>query len=162
MEDFELFFLGVKETIYQPETIDSDITGIERRILRGTDKHSLLNKGKDTQGLGNVISTWWLMLDRKSTINVIINKEIENDICNIHGHFVRVHCNAGTRIIRTEATLTGFGTVWFENRCITNILFMPKAKNNDHLIYDREERNQFIMVMTDKEVLFKKSLNGLY
>ena len=48
MEVFELFSLRVEEPISASENIDADITGIERHILGGTDKHSLLNQGNDT------------------------------------------------------------------------------------------------------------------
>ena len=37
------------QKINEPETIGTDITGTERRILGGTDIHSLLNKGNKTQ-----------------------------------------------------------------------------------------------------------------
>ena len=70
----ELFSLGVEEKINKPETIDDDITGIERRILGGTDEHSLMNKGYKTQGSGKLVSLWWLLLDIQSTVNVIMNK----------------------------------------------------------------------------------------
>ena len=73
-----------------------------------------------------------------------------------------VQCNAGTRIIRAEDTLPGFGTVWFDNRCITNILSLLKAKNKYHVMYDSAEVNQFNMVIPNKEVLLNESHNGLY
>ena len=129
MEGFELFSPGVEEKNSEPETIDADITGIERRILRGTGGHSLLNKGNYSQGPRKALSLWWLLLDSQSTMDVIMNKEIFKDIRDVCGRFVRVHCNAVTRIIRTEATLPVFGTVCFDNRCITNIISLSKAKN---------------------------------
>ena len=39
VDDFELSSLGVKELIIAPENLDTDINGIERRILGVTDKH---------------------------------------------------------------------------------------------------------------------------
>ena len=42
VEAFEMFLLVVKESISKSETIDSDITGIERLILGGNDKHLIL------------------------------------------------------------------------------------------------------------------------
>ena len=55
-------------------------------------------------------------------MNVVMNKELMKDIRNANGRFIRVHCNAGTRIIKTEATLPVFVTMWLEYRCIANIL----------------------------------------
>ena len=46
------------------------------------------------------------------------------EIRNACGRFVCVHCNVATRLIRTEATLPAFGTLWFDDRYIMNILFL--------------------------------------
>ena len=69
-----MFLLGAEETINKPETIDAEITGIERHILGGNDKHLLLTKGNDTQGSGKAVSPWWLILYSQSTVNVIMNR----------------------------------------------------------------------------------------
>ena len=110
VEVFELFSLGVKEKINKPETIDADITGIERRILGGIDEHSFLNKGNETQVSGKVVRLWWMMLDIQSTVNVVINKELEKDIRDARGRFARFHCNAGTRIVSIEANPPPLGS----------------------------------------------------
>ena len=44
-----MFLLGVKEIFNKPETIDADITRIERRIFGGTDKDSFVNKRNNTK-----------------------------------------------------------------------------------------------------------------
>ena len=58
MKGFELFLIGFEETNNKPDTIDSDIKGIEMRILIGTDEHSLMNKGNKTQVSGKAVSPW--------------------------------------------------------------------------------------------------------
>ena len=55
-------------------------------------------------------------------MNFVMNKELVKYIRDTRGRLVSVHYNAGTRIIITEGTLPGFGTVWFDDRCIANIL----------------------------------------
>ena len=115
VDDFELSSLGVKELIIAPENLDTDINGIERRILGVTDKHSLPNKGNDPQGSGKAVSPWWMLLDIQSTVNVVINKGLVREILDACGRFVRVNCNSGRVTIRTEDNLTGFGTIWFNN-----------------------------------------------
>ena len=107
--------------------------------MRGSDKQSFLNKGKDTQGSLKAVSPWWLLIDIKSTVNVIINKELVKYIHYAHGWFVCVHSNSKTRIIMTESTFPGFVTVWFGERCIMNILYLLKSKNNYRIIYDSAE-----------------------
>ena len=91
-----------------------------------------------------------------------MNKELVKDIRGTFEMFIRVHCNAGTSILRTEDTLPGFGTVWFDDRCIVNILSLLISKNKDRVMYDIEEVNQFIMGMPDKEVLLNEIRNGIY
>ena len=78
------------------------------------------------------------------------------------GRFIRVHYNAGTRTTRTEATLPGFGTIWFYGRCIANILYLSKVKYKLCVMYNSEEFNQFIMVIPNKGVLFSTNQNGIY
>ena len=145
--------IGVTEPINKSETIGTDITDIERHIPVGTDEHSLLNKGNEIQGSGKAVSPWFLLLDSQSTVNIIMKKELLKDIRDKRWRFANFHCNEGTRITRKDTTLTGFGTVWYNDRCIVNILSLSKAKNNYHVMYDSAEVNKFITVMTDKEVL---------
>ena len=123
-----MFSVGVKEKINEPETIDADITGIERLNLLGDDKHSSLNKVNKTQGSGKAVSIWWVILDIQSTVKFIMNNELVKETRDTRGKFVRVQCNSGTKIISTEANLPWFLTVWFDNICITNILPLSKAK----------------------------------
>ena len=56
VEGFEMFSLGVNETINKPDTIEANITGIDRRIFGGNDKHSFLNKCNNTQVSGETVS----------------------------------------------------------------------------------------------------------
>ena len=69
-------------------------------------------------------------------MNFIINKKLVKNIRDSLSRFLCVHCNAGKMIIRMEATLPGFGTVLFDDRCIANILSLPKAKNYYRVMYD--------------------------
>ena len=116
----------------------------------------------NTQGPGKQFSPLWLLLDRKSTVNVIMKKELVKDILDASGRFVHVHCNTGGRIIRIEATLPGYQTIWFDDRRIKNICYLFKEKEKHRTMYDSAKGNQFIIFIPDKEVLFNKIRNGLY
>ena len=61
-----------------------------------------------------------------------------------------------------EAILPGFITIWFDSRCVANILSQSKSKNRHHVMYYSAKGNQFIMIMPNKEVLFNESRNELY
>ena len=103
-----------------------------------------------------------MLLDIQLTVNMVMNKEIVKYIHNASGRFVYVHYNLGTSIIRTELTLPGFGTVWFDDRCIANILYLSKAKKKYCVIYDSAEGNQVTTIIPQKEVLFNDIHNGIY
>ena len=85
--------------------MDDDITSIERRILSGTDEHSSLNKLNETQVSGKAGIPCWILIDILSTVNLVMNKELVKDICDVRRQFIHVHWNSGTRIIRTEVIL---------------------------------------------------------
>ena len=87
--------------------------------------------------------------------------ELVKDFQDACGGFFCFHCNLGICIIKTEANLPGLGTIVSDEICITNILYQSKAKNRDRVMYDITEGNQFIVVLPDKEVLFKDIHNGL-
>ena len=73
-EGFDMLLIGFKETIYELETTDANITGIERRILGVTDEQLFVNKGNNTQVLVKQFSPWWLPIDIQFTVNILINK----------------------------------------------------------------------------------------
>ena len=103
-----------------------------------------------------------MLLGIQSTVNLIMNKELVKGIRNACGRVFRFHCNSEKMIIRAEATLPGFGIIWFDNRCTANILYLSKAKNMYRVMYDGSEGNQFIMVMPKREVLSNDIHNGIY
>ena len=47
-----------------------------------------------------------------------------------------------TKIVRMEATLPGFGTIWFDYSFIANIISLLKSKNKYRFMYDIVEYNQ--------------------
>ena len=55
-----------------------------------------------------------------------------------------------------------FGTVWFDDRCMVNIIYLLKSKNKYHIMYDSAEGNQLINIIPDKWVLFNEICNRLY
>ena len=156
IEVFDLSWLEVKDLISSLKTVDSNISEIERRILGGTGKHSFLNKSNKTQVLGKSVSPWWLLLDSQYTVNVFMKNKLVRDICDAHKSFLRVLFNSRTRTIIKEATLPGFGAVWFDNRCTMNILYLLKK-----IVHDSVEAKKFIMVMPNKEVILNESHDGI-
>ena len=77
------------------------------------------------------------------------------EIINTHEWLFRVHCNAVTSIIITEVTLPRFGTIWYDGRCILDILSLLKAKNKYRIMYNSTEGNQ-------SDILSKILKNNLF
>ena len=58
--------------------------------------------------------------------------------------------------------LPGYGTVWYKPTGIANILLMLRATKKFWVVFDREGRIVFSMVLPDREVRFQIIPNGLY
>ena len=140
----------------------ANITGIERRILLGTNEHLFLNKGNENQVSGKAVSPLWMLLDKPSTVNVFMNRGLARYIQDACGLFMCVHFDSGAKTIRTEGTLLRFGTNCFDDRYITNILSLSKVKEIFRIMYDSAEGNQCIMVIYAKDVVFNERQNGIY
>ena len=91
------------------------------------------NEKDDTTNANNVylfaqtqqtdISPNWLLLDSQASCNIISNPNLLNNIReHPDGRSVVITCNAGTMRTNLVGDMNGFGTVWFSNECIANIL----------------------------------------
>ena len=60
----------------------------------------------------------------------------------------------------TEANLTEFETVWFDDRWFTNILALSKVKYKLRVMYDSAEGNYIIMVIPNNDVLLNEKKMG--
>jgi hypothetical protein len=75
---------------------------------------------------------------------------------------LKVHCNAGKKIVRHVATLRNYGTVWFNKDGIENILSMSLFKKKFPVTYDSAKGDYFIVKKPDKNIIFAGSPSGLY
>jgi hypothetical protein len=73
-----------------------------------------------------------------------------------------VHCNAGTKVIKHVATLRNYGTVWFNEEGIANILSMALVKKKVSVMYDSTKGDHLIVSKPEKEIVFAASASGLY
>ena len=60
-----------------------------------------------------VISKWWLLLDSQSTLDLICNRELLNDVWTVD-EGVHICCNAGSRYTNQQGYLPGYGVVWYD------------------------------------------------
>ena len=65
--------------------------------------------------------------------------------------------NAGTRSVTKEATVPGFGTVWYNPDAIANIFGFVDLKRQHQVTYDSAKEDAFLVHMHGKVVKFECS-----
>jgi hypothetical protein len=103
----------------------------------------------------------WILLDTGSTSDIFYNRKLVTNI-RLSSGSLKVHCNAGTKVVRHVATLRNYRTVWFNEDGIAKIISMSLVRKKSPLIYDSVVVDQFIVSKPDKEVIFSASRSGLY
>ena len=76
----------------------------------------------------------WILLDSQSTVDMFKNKKL---LKNIHDakKALSLHCNA-IATVNNIGDLPGYGTVWFYEDGIANILSLNNVKKKYRVTYD--------------------------
>jgi hypothetical protein len=84
-------------------------------------------------------------------------------VSNIHlsSGSLKVHCNAGNKVVKHVATLRNNGTVWFNEEGIVNILSMALVKKKFPVKYDSTKGDHFVVSKPEKDIIFTASASGL-
>ena len=102
-----------------------------------------------------------LLLDSKSTIDIIANKAMVSNISKSPSP-ITLHCNAGSRKLKYTANLNGYGRVWYDPKAIANILSLSHATSKYRVVFDSEAVNCFRMMLPGRDVVFNVSTKALY
>jgi hypothetical protein len=109
-----------------------------------------------------VISIWWILIDSQSTLDLICNRELLNDIWTVE-EGMHIRCNAGSRWTNQQGWLPGYGVVWYDPHAIANILSLSNVALRYRVKYDSEDGNRFeVTLKSGRKKVFEKSEFGLY
>jgi hypothetical protein len=86
----------------------------------------------------------WIILDSGSTSDICCNRELVSNI-RLSSGSLKVHCNAGTKVVKYVATLRNYGTVWFNEEGIANTLSMALVKKKFPVKYDSTKGDHFVV-----------------
>ena len=73
-----------------------------------------------------------------------------------------MHTNAGSKESSQQATVPGFGNVWFHEDAIANIFGFGDLVSKYRITYDSEKEDAFLVHMEHKTVKFTRTPEGLY
>eukprot|EP00536_Pseudo-nitzschia_multiseries_P001602 jgi/Psemu1/3663/gm1.3663_g len=139
--DDELCFVQLSTTIstYQPAPAKPRSVGTSTVIARsGVLNHRISRELEHmfSQSNGN-IDPYWILLDSQATCNCVSNPSLLRDI-RVHpeGRKVRIHCNAGVVVVDMIGNLPGFGTVWYQEGGMANILSLSSVSDQYRITLD--------------------------
>ena len=104
----------------------------------------------------------WILLDNQSTCNVFSNPRLLQNIRS-NDKTLTIFSTGGKSFTDKIGDLPGFGTVWFHEKGIANILSLALVKRKYRVTYDSQNGNTFDVYINDQDVRkFYESDTGLY
>jgi len=104
----------------------------------------------------------WILLDSQSTVDVFKNKKLLKNIRDAI-KALSLHCNSGIAMVNKIGDLPGYGTVWFYEDGIANILSLNNVTKKYRVTYDSTAYDCFeVHKAGGTKRVFKPSKRGLF
>ena len=101
-------------------------------------------------------------MDNQSTIDVFCNRCLLTNVREI-GKVMNIRCNAGVTRTSMVGELNGYGTVWYNQKGIANILPLSQVEKKHHVTYDSAASKAFVVHKSDgSERRFEQAKSGLF
>ena len=94
------------------------------------------------------IDKFWILLDSQLTVDLFCNLKLLNNIRQVDEKLV-VRCNAGKIRASLVGNLPGYGTVWYYEDGIANILSLYRVLIISHVQYDSRIDATFVVWKSD-------------
>ena len=124
----------------------------------------LMEKGESIynhdQEMGTRLKNW-ITLDNGSTLSFFSNPQLVEDIRKTDKTLI-LATNAGVKDSNQEATVPGFGKVYYDKDAIANIFGFSDLKKKHRITYDSDKEDAFIVHRDDGDIKFECSPEGLY
>ena len=112
---------------------------------------------------GRAVPTMWLLLNSQLIVDLITNPKMLVNIKVVRDEgAIQVHYNSGSKLINQKSKLHGYDTVWYKPTGSMNIILMSRVTRKYLVVFDFKGRDFFRMMLSDHEIRFQLSPNGLY
>lgn len=139
----------------QPTETNQKNTSDSNTITGWAGYHSDLSQPK-TIDKRNVV-----MLDNQSDVSIFCNEELVEDI-RLADKPLHFGTDTGNMITNQEATLPGFGPVWFNKDTQTNILAFAKVEEKHDISYDKLTKTFMVQYDDNTIAEFKNHGDGFH
>ena len=102
-----------------------------------------------------------ITLDTGSTLDLFGNRALVEDLHEVQ-ECIRMFTNVGDKKICEQATVPGYGKVWFDENAIANIFSFASLVKKYRVTYDSAVEDAFIVHMKSHVIKFTGNKDGLY
>ena len=109
------------------------------------------------------INPKWILLDSESTDHIFQNESFLTDVkSTTDGEMLRLHTSGGILDTYQKGLFGGF-TVWYNPKCLANILSLALVAEQYRVTMDTDIENAFSVHISEKHVMkFTRVSPGLY